>query len=130
MRSILVLLLFGACDEFCQRWNSPCKPISCTGCIRGRRLLMDAYIPGHPNGYPLDEIEQVPLRVDDLNDIVRADGRTIFQAGGRFLLADKTGMHKQRPARLPRQCVSYVDHCLGVLFDALRRAGIATTPLL
>jgi arylsulfatase A-like enzyme len=74
--------------------------------------------------YPLDKIKQVPIKYDDLDDIVRADGKPIFKPGDRFLLAEKTGMHKNAQ-RAYLACVSYADHCLGVLFDALEKSKYA-----
>ena len=74
--------------------------------------------------YSLDEIEAAPFRRDDLDDIVRKDGKHIFSPTGRFLVADGNDMHKQAN-RAYLACVSYVDHCLGVLFDALEESKYA-----
>ncbi|MFC1760731.1 sulfatase [Planctomycetota bacterium] len=74
--------------------------------------------------YPLDKLNQVPIFRDDLDDIVRADGKPIFKPGGRFLLADKTGMHKNAQ-RAYLACVSYADYCLGVVFNALAKSKYA-----
>ena len=71
--------------------------------------------------YPLDEIEAAPFNRDDLDDIVRKDGKPIFKPTGRFLVADGNEMHKQAN-RAYLACVSYVDHCMGVLFDSLEKS--------
>ena len=74
--------------------------------------------------YPLDKLVPVEIFRDDLDDIVRADGKKIFSADNRFLLADKTGKHKNaQQAYLA--CVSYVDYCLGLLFDELAKSKYA-----
>lgn len=74
--------------------------------------------------YSIDEIEPAPFKRDDLNDIVRKNGKPIFKPTGRFLLADGNDMHKQAN-RAYLACVSYADHCLGVLFDALEKSKYA-----
>ncbi|MGI9497054.1 MAG: sulfatase [Mariniblastus sp.] len=74
--------------------------------------------------YPLDEIQAAPFQHDDLNDIVRKDGKPIFKPTDRFLLADGNDMHKQAN-RAYLASVSYVDHSLGVLFDKLENSKYA-----
>ena len=74
--------------------------------------------------YPLDEIEAAPFNRDDLDDIVRKDGKPIFKPTSRFLVADGNDMHKQAN-RAYLACVSYVDHCMGVLFDSLEKSQYA-----
>jgi arylsulfatase A-like enzyme len=71
--------------------------------------------------YPLERVEAAPFRRNDLDDIVRDNGRTIFKPGARFQLADRTGMHKQAN-RAYLACISYVDACLGMLFDTLEKS--------
>ncbi len=44
--------------------------------------------------YPLEKIKPVEFLRDDLDDIVRKDGKPIFGPDDRFLLADKGNMHK------------------------------------
>ncbi len=74
--------------------------------------------------YPLDQIVPVEIFRDDLDDIKDSKGKQLFEADNRFLLADKTGKHKQaQQAYLA--CVSYVDYCLGQLFDALEKSKYA-----
>ena len=72
--------------------------------------------------YPLDEIDPAPFSRDDLDDIVREDGKPIFKPTGRFLVADGNNMHKQAN-RAYLACVRYVDYCLGVLFDAIEKSA-------
>lgn len=74
--------------------------------------------------YPIDKLKPVGLFRDDLNDIVREDGRPIFKPNTSFELADTADMHlKAQRAYLAN--VSYVDHCLGVVFDALMKSKYA-----
>ncbi len=74
--------------------------------------------------YPLEKIKPVEIFRDDLDDIVRKDGKPIFKPDSRFLLADKANLHKQAQ-RAYLANISYVDHCLGVLFDALEKSKFA-----
>jgi arylsulfatase A-like enzyme len=74
--------------------------------------------------YPLEKIEAAPFLRDDLDDIVDDKGKPLFKPAARFLLADQTGMHKNAN-RAYLACISYVDRCIGVLFDALERSKYA-----
>jgi len=71
--------------------------------------------------YPLDQVTPAPVRKDDLADITHANGKPIFQPTIRYRLAERTGMHGQAN-RAYLATVSYVDTCLGVLFDALEQS--------
>jgi arylsulfatase A-like enzyme len=79
--------------------------------------------------YPLEKIKPVEIVRDDLDDIVRKDGKPIFKPDSRFLLADKANMHKQAQ-RAYLANISYVDHCLGVLFDALKKSTYADNTII
>lgn len=76
--------------------------------------------------YPLDQIKPVEIVRDDLDDIVRKDGKPIFKPGGNIFFEDidKANLHKQAQ-RAYLANISYVDHCLGVLFDALGKSKYA-----
>ncbi|MEI7851501.1 MAG: sulfatase [Kiritimatiellales bacterium] len=74
--------------------------------------------------YPLEKLIPVEIFRDDLDDIVRKDGRPIFKPDARFLLADKANLHKEAQ-RAYLANVSYVDYCIGVLFDALAKSKYA-----
>ena len=74
--------------------------------------------------YSLNEIEAAPFQRNDLDDIVRENGKPIFKPTSRFLLADGNDMHRQAN-RAYLACVSYADHCLGVLFDSLEKSQYA-----
>ncbi len=78
--------------------------------------------------YPLDQIEPVELHRNDLDDIVRKNGDPIFKPDARFEMADQAGLHKEAQ-RAYLANVSYVDHCLGVLFDALEKSEYADTTI-
>ena len=73
--------------------------------------------------YPLETFIPPVFRRDDFDDIVNKDGKPIFTPGSRFLAADKAGMHKEA-ARAYIAAVSYADHCLGVIFDALEKSSV------
>jgi arylsulfatase A-like enzyme len=74
--------------------------------------------------YPLDKLKPVEIFRDDLDDIVDANGKKLFKPDDRFILADKTNKHlNAQQAYLA--CVSYVDYCLGQLFDALAKSKYA-----
>jgi arylsulfatase A-like enzyme len=76
--------------------------------------------------YPLDKIKPVEIFRDDLDDIVRKDGKPVFKPGGLgfFSAIDKANLHKQAQ-RAYLANISYVDYCLGVLFDALEKSKYA-----
>ncbi len=74
--------------------------------------------------YPLEKIKPVEFLRNDLDDIVRKDGKPIFNPDDRLLLADKGNMHKEAQ-RAYLANISYVDHCLGVVFDALIKGKYA-----
>jgi arylsulfatase A-like enzyme len=71
--------------------------------------------------YPLEKIKPVELFRDDLNDIVDAKGNPIYKPGDRFILADKADLHRQAQ-RAYLACISYADHCLGVVLDGLENS--------
>ena len=71
--------------------------------------------------YPLDQIKPTELMRDDLNDIVNKSGKAIFNPDSRFLLADKANFHKEAQQAYLAS-ISYVDYCVGALFDALEKS--------
>ena len=74
--------------------------------------------------YPLDKLKPVDIYPNDLDDILDKKGKKIFSADNRFMLAEKTGKHKNaQQAYLA--CISYVDYCLGLLFDQLEKSKYA-----
>lgn len=74
--------------------------------------------------YPLDKLQQVEIFRDDLNDITNKAGKPLFAPDDRFLAADKANLHKQAQ-RAYLANISYVDHCLGLVFDALAKSKYA-----
>lgn len=79
--------------------------------------------------YPLDKIKPVEVFPNDLDDIVNDKGEKIFSPDNRFLLADKTGKHKNAQQAY-MACVSYVDYCLGQLFDELAKSKYADNTII
>ena len=80
--------------------------------------------------YPLEQIKPVEIFRDDLNDIVDGNGKRLFKSSiGSFDAIDKANMHKQAQ-RAYLANISYVDHCLGVLFDALKKSQYADNTIL
>ena len=74
--------------------------------------------------YPLDKLKPVEIVRDDLADIVGKNGKPLFRPDKRFQAADSTNLHLEaQQAYLAN--ISYVDHCLGVLFDALAKSKYA-----
>jgi arylsulfatase A-like enzyme len=74
--------------------------------------------------YPLDTLKPVEIFRNDLDDITNIDGKKVFQPDKNFQDADKANMHlKAQRAYLAN--VSYVDHCLGVVFEALKKSKYA-----
>ena len=78
--------------------------------------------------YPLEEIKPVEFLRTDLDDIVRNDGKRIFNPDARFELADKANLHKQAQ-RAYLANISYVDFCLGLVFDTLEKSKYAENEL-
>jgi len=82
------------------------------------------------NLYPLDKIKPVEMFRNDLDDIVSKDGKPIFKPGiGFFPGIDKANLHKQAQ-RAYLANISYVDHCLGVLFEALQKSKYADNTII
>ena len=80
--------------------------------------------------YPLDKIIPTEIFRDDLDDIVRKDGKPIFKSTiGSFAAIDKANLHKQAQ-RAYLANISYADHCLGVLFDALAKSKYADNTII
>ena len=80
--------------------------------------------------YPLDKIIPVEIFRDDLDDILRKDGKPLFKPGiGFFPAIDKANLHKQAQ-RAYLANISYVDHCLGVLFEALKKSKYADNTII
>ena len=74
--------------------------------------------------YPLDKLTPVSLKRDDLDDILDPNGKKIFEPDNRWLIADKTNKHLQaQQAYLA--CISYVDYCLGQLFENIEKSKYA-----
>ena len=45
--------------------------------------------------HPLDQVQPIEFRYDDLDDIVKVNGATLLKPSDRFVLADRAGMHRQ-----------------------------------
>lgn len=80
--------------------------------------------------YPLDQVEIAPVKMDDYDDILTSDGEPIFKTipQDTWKAADLTGSH-QMLNRAYMACVSYVDDCLGLLFDALEKSPYANNTI-
>jgi len=80
--------------------------------------------------YPLEKITPVEIFRDDLDDIIDKNGKRLFKSGiGFFEGIDKANLHKQAQ-RAYLASISYVDHCLGVLFDALEESRHADNTII
>ena len=79
--------------------------------------------------YPLDKLKPVDIVRDDLKDIVGKKGDPIFRPDPRFKAADQANLHLEaQQAYLAN--ISYVDYCLGVLFDALAKSKYADNTII
>jgi arylsulfatase A-like enzyme len=74
--------------------------------------------------YPLDEIELPKHLASDLDDIVDRNGNPIFSPTNSWLRAEKYGRHKEA-VQAYLAAVTFVDDCLGVLFDGLEKSPYA-----
>lgn len=79
--------------------------------------------------YPLDKIIPVEIFPKELDDIVKKDGKPIFKPGTWFQQAENAKMHKQAQ-RAYLANISYVDYCLGVLFDTLEKSKYADNTII
>jgi len=71
--------------------------------------------------YPLEKITPAPVKPGDLDDILDRNGKPFFKPSIRWKLAERHQMHDDAN-RAYLATVSYVDTCLGVLFDALEKS--------
>jgi arylsulfatase A-like enzyme len=79
--------------------------------------------------YPLDKLKPVDIVRDDLKDIVGKKGNELFRPDSRFEAADKANLHLEaQQAYLAN--ISYVDYCLGVIFDALAKSKYADNTII
>jgi arylsulfatase A-like enzyme len=74
--------------------------------------------------YPLEDIKVAQYRLDDLDDIKRADGKKRFKPTDNFLRVQKYDKFKEA-ARGYLAAVSYVDDCIGVILDGLAKSKYA-----
>ena len=80
--------------------------------------------------YPLETIKPVEIFRDDLDDIVRQDGKPIFKPGiGGFDGVDKAKLHKQAQ-RAYLASISYADYCIGVMLDGLKKSKHADNTII
>ena len=79
--------------------------------------------------YPLETFKTVELVRDDLDDVVGKNGKSLFRPDPRFLAADAANLHKEAQ-RAYLANVSYVDYCLGVVFDALNQSKYAKNTII
>ena len=79
--------------------------------------------------YPLDKLKPVEIVRDDLNDVVGKNGKPLFRPDPRFLAADSANLHLEAQ-RAYLANITYADHCLGVLFDALAKSKYADNTII
>ncbi len=68
--------------------------------------------------YDLDTLEVPEFRMDDLDDIVDAEGNKAFEAHPDFLWCQYYGVMKEA-VRAYMAATSYADECVGVVLEAL-----------
>ncbi len=74
--------------------------------------------------YDLETIQIPEYRMDDLDDIVNARGKRVFEPSDDFLWVEEYGMHK-RAVQAYLAATSYADACIGVILDGLARSKYA-----
>lgn len=79
--------------------------------------------------YPLETFKTVEIVRNDLDDIIDKTGNKLFKADSRFLATDKANMHKEAQ-RAYLANISYVDFCLGLVFDALEKSKYAKNTII
>lgn len=74
--------------------------------------------------FGLDTLVVPEFKLDDLDDIVDADGKTKFSPDEDFLWIEQQGLHKE-VVRAYLAASSYADACTGVILDALANSKYA-----
>lgn len=74
--------------------------------------------------YDLETIQPPEVKGDDLDDILRPDGSSAFQPNGEYEWVKKQGLEKEA-TRAYLASISFVDACLGKIFEALEKSKYA-----
>ncbi|WP_303317251.1 sulfatase [Flavivirga abyssicola] len=74
--------------------------------------------------YDVDAIEDIITKEDDLEDIVKPNGKPLFKPTGEYNWIRKHNLGKEA-TRAYLANISYVDACLGIVMDALEKSGHA-----
>jgi len=74
--------------------------------------------------YPLDQVKVTPIREDDLDDILRPDGKRKFSPTPDYLWVKENQLFPE-VTQAYLACCSFVDTCLGVVLDGLERSDRA-----
>jgi arylsulfatase A-like enzyme len=74
--------------------------------------------------YPMDQIELPEVRLDDLDDIVLANGRPVYKPHDTWRRVEKYGRHKEA-VQAYLATITFVDDCIGVLLDGLAESPYA-----
>lgn len=72
--------------------------------------------------HPLDQIKIPQYRLDDLDDVLDANGRKRFEPSADFLWVRQSEELFRRAVQAYLAATSYADDCVGVLLDALDRS--------
>ncbi|CAA6692408.1 Choline-sulfatase (EC [Lentimonas sp. CC19] len=74
--------------------------------------------------YDLDTLQTPEVREDDLNDILNPHGKLAFKPNKEYEWVKKHGLEKEA-TQAYLASISFVDACLGVMFDALEKSKYA-----
>jgi arylsulfatase A-like enzyme len=80
------------------------------------------YIPQeYFDRYDLENIQIADIDESDLDDILTPDGKKKFEPSGDYIIIKEHDKFKEA-TRAYLACVSYVDDCVGLVFDALENS--------
>ncbi|VGO14845.1 Choline-sulfatase [Pontiella desulfatans] len=74
--------------------------------------------------YPLESVKVPEFRMDDLDDILDANGKKAFKPHVDFLWCQEYGVMKEA-VQAYLATISYADECVGVVLDALAKSKYA-----
>jgi arylsulfatase A-like enzyme len=78
--------------------------------------------------YDLETLEVPEFRLDDLDDIVNANGKKKYKPEEDFLWIEEQGLHKE-VVRAYLAATSYADDCVGIILDALENSKYANNTI-
>lgn len=80
--------------------------------------------------YPLESVKIPDYRMDDLDDILTPSGKKKFEPTDDFLWLKQSDSLYRAAIRAYMASISYVDHCIGKLLEAVKRSKYADNTII